>query len=106
MSPARYTAEERRQIARGEFFTDAELAARPGLGASIRAAAIPGGRRDPNSAPSSGAAVEMAASEGVCAWCYEPSDERSQLAPFNIGGVPTAMHPECREYLAAEKEAG
>lgn len=105
---ARYTAEERRQIARGEFFTDAELAARPRLGASIRAdaAAAAGSHRDPNSAPPSRAAVEMAASEGVCAYCHETSDERSHLTPFQVGGVPTLMHPECQSVRSAEKEAG
>lgn len=98
----RYSAADRAAIARGEFFTAAELAARPGLGRSIRdAAATAGGapRRDPNDAPVSQAARDMAASGGVCACCYEPGDGRSAL------GEEDAMHDECREAWREEVAA-
>lgn len=94
----RYSAEERAAIARGEFFTTAELAARPGLGHSVRAATpAVAVRRDPNSRPVSAEAKAMVE---VCAYCYEPGDERSNL-------VETArhdlMHPECDRAWEAER---
>lgn len=95
----RYSAEERRQIAAGEFFTAAELRAKPGLGRTIQAPATEPARTDPNSRPVSKEAREMAP---VCAYCFEPGDERSQL-------IETArhdqMHPECDEAFTAEAEA-
>jgi hypothetical protein len=74
-------------MARGVFFTEAELRAVPSRRRLARPPAP--ARRDPNDAPPSAEAKAVAASPGVCAWCGEPPDERSQL---NAG----AMHPECQ----------
>lgn len=92
----RYTAQERQAIAAGEFFTADELAAKPWLGRTITATTGPAAqRRDPNTAPVSAEAKAMAASEGVCAWCYEPGDARSALQEFPVSGGMTKYHPEC-----------
>ena len=95
---AGYSKSERQMIAAGVFFTDAELRANPRLARPQVAAAAPAAA-DPNSRPVSKAAREMTP---VCAYCYEPGDERSAL-------VETArhdyMHPECDEAAATVKGA-
>lgn len=98
---ARFSAEEKAAIARGEFFTSAELAARPWLGSTVKVtpAAV---RSDPNSRPPSREACAMAASGGVCAYCYEPGDDRSALVETVRHDF---MHPECDEAWQAERAA-
>ena len=76
------------QIAAGTFFTDAELRARPGLGAAVRAAG--GGRRG---------AVAVGRVTEVCDWCGEPGDGTSALAGQADG---RSRHPECEQDRAAE----
>lgn len=96
---ARYSAEERAAIARGEFFTAAELRAHPGLGRGVKIDTLPGQlARDPNTLPVSAEARAVVAAGGVCAYCWEPGDERSALNG-------NAMHPECQEAWDAERAA-
>lgn len=87
---------EKQQIAAGCFFTEAELRAKPWL-RRLQVAGSPAG--DPNSRPVSAEARRMVP---VCAYCYQPGDERSAL-------VPTArndhMHPECDQAWTAELAA-
>ena len=92
---AGYSADERAAIARGEFFTRAELAARPGLGRSITTTAPAAPAGDPNNRPPSAQARAAAASHGVCSWCYEPGDETSALTEVDHHGYTEYMHPEC-----------
>jgi hypothetical protein len=93
-----WSAEERAAIARGEFFTPAELAAKPWLGRDIVKAAAQGTeRRDPNLAPVSREVQELAESQGVCAYRWEPGDDRSELIEVNHHGYTEYMHPECDE---------
>jgi hypothetical protein len=98
---SRYSATERAQIAAGTFFTAGELAARPGLGGTVRQSqqAPAGQPGDPNSRPVSAAARALAESPGVCAYCYEPGDERSALADLGHG----PMHAECDEAWQAAR---
>lgn len=92
---------DRAQIARGEFYTSAELRARPWLARQAQAPAST--RSDPNNRPVSREVAAQAGSNGVCAWCHEPGDEVSEL-------IETAahdfMHPECDEAWTVEREAG
>ena len=85
------------QIARGEFYTEAELRAVP----SRRRAGLVAGpdRGDPNNRPMSAARRrELDALVAVCGYCGEPGDERSRLGD-------DGMHPECAEAQAAERAA-
>jgi hypothetical protein len=88
---------EEQQIAAGCFFTEAELNAKPHL-RRLQVAASPAAS-DPNSRPPSREARQMVP---VCAYCYQPGDERSAL-------VQTArndhMHPECDAARTAELAA-
>jgi hypothetical protein len=91
----RFSAAERMAIARGEFFTESELRARPWLGRSvIQGAAMPGRRVDPNTRPVSAEARKLAETHGVCAWCWEPGDDRSALV---LQDDHRYRHPECQE---------
>jgi hypothetical protein len=93
----RYSAQERRDIAAGQFFTPGELRAKPWLGRSVvdaAAAAAPGGRTDPNNRPVSAEAKALAETPGVCAWCHEPGDDQSSLILQNDHFY---RHPECQE---------
>lgn len=99
-----YSAAERRAILAGEFFTGAELAARPWLGRTVLADAArtagPGQRRDPNTVPMTRA--ERAAVEAlvpVCGLCHEPGDDRSALTDRGV-------HPECEAAWQAERAGG
>jgi hypothetical protein len=86
---------EAQQIAAGVFYTDAELAAKPWL--RRRAQSDTCGRRDPNTVPMTAARrAELDALVCVCAYCWEPGDERSALG---IDG----MHDECREVLDTQR---
>ena len=98
----RYSAEERRAIARGEFFTEAELAARPGLGKSVLRS-LPSGqtRVDPNTRSVSAEVRKAAESNGVCSFCWEPGDDRSEIV---LQADHSFRHPECQEALDAERE--
>jgi hypothetical protein len=82
-------------IARGEFFTEAELAAKPHLRRLARSPEST--RTDPNNRPPSMEARKLAATPGVCAYCWEPADERSALNA-------SAMHGECQEAWDAERQ--
>lgn len=93
-----YDKNERRAILAGTFFTDAELAARPWLGRTVRdsAPAVPGAPRDPNTRPMTRA--ERAAVDAlvpVCGWCWEPADDRSALGA-------DGYHDECRAAAAGQ----
>lgn len=93
-----FNAAERAAIARGEFFTNAELAAKPHLRRLGVQFAQPGtgARSDPNERPMSAAQRrELDAMVAVCGYCHEPGDDRSALG--NDG-----MHPECSEAWADE----
>lgn len=92
---SRYSMTEKREIAAGGFFTEAELRAKPWL-RRLQQAPDPD-RRDPNNRPVSAEALRMVP---VCAYCYEPGDERSALAPTGRGDD---MHPECDEAWVAEQ---
>lgn len=86
---------DRIMIARGEFYTEAELRAVPSR--RFAAQAAPVRAADPNDRPVSAAARALADSVGVCAWCYEPGDARSRLVPVQTSDVGTEYrHPECR----------
>jgi len=88
------------QIAAGTFFTDAELRARPGLGAAVRAAG--GGRRGAAVRAAGGGrrgAVAVGRVTEVCDWCGEPGDGTSALAGQADG---RSRHPECEQDRAAE----
>jgi hypothetical protein len=96
-----FSTEERRAIANGEFFTAAELAAKPHLRryAGRYATRAPGQPADPNDRPMT--AKERAAVEAmvqVCAYCREPGDDRSALDD-------DSYHPECAEAWAQEVAA-
>lgn len=98
----RYTSEERRQIAAGQFFTPAELAAKPWLGRTITATPGLERRVDPNTRPVSAEVRKLDESDGVCAYCYEPGDERSALVQQ---GDHFFRHPECQDAMEAERSA-
>lgn len=90
---------DRAQQARGEFYTAAELKAKPWL---ARQAQVPeAARRDPNSRPASAEARAMAEDDGLCDYCREPGDKRSQLQPYGPHG--TMRHPECNSAWDAER---
>lgn len=89
---------DRTQIARGEFYTQAELRAKPWLARQQQAPAS--GPRDPNTRPASAEARALAEQPGVCGYCLEAADERSAL------DEGTGRHPECDEAWQAEREAG
>jgi hypothetical protein len=98
----RYSPSERAEIAAGTFFTVGELAARPWIGhlqAQVQHASE-GQPGDPNNRPISAEVRALAEGPGVCAYCYEPGDERSAL-------IETArhdfMHSECDEAWEAEQ---
>ena len=90
----RYSARERVAISRGQFFTPAELAARPWLGRTVTTDPVQA-YRDPNKRPVSAQAVKDAESPGVCSWCQEPGDDRSALVEVNLYGYGEYRHPEC-----------
>ena len=84
------------QIARGEFFSEAELREKPHL---RRLSHLPDpARTDPNSRPVSAEVRKLAEGPGMCAYCYEQGDGRSALGA-------DGMHPECSEAWAAELAA-
>jgi hypothetical protein len=87
------------QIAAGCFFTEAELRAKPHLQRLARSASP--GPRDPNTLPVSAEARRMAEGPGVCAWCYEPGDERSDLVeqPDHF-----FRHPECQDEFTVKRQ--
>jgi hypothetical protein len=85
------------QIARGEFFTAGELAAKPWLARQRQAPT--GHRADPNTRPVTAEARALAATPGVCAYCLEPGDARSALQNYG----PDPMHPECHEAWENER---
>lgn len=95
----RYSAGERAQIAAGTFFTDAELRAHPGLGRTVQPPAAARPAADPNNRPVSAEARRMVP---VCAYCYEPGDEKSGLVKTTRNDY---MHPECDEARTAELTA-
>lgn len=102
----RYSAQERRDIAAGQFFTPGELRAKPWLGRSVvdaAAAAAPGGRTDPNNRPVSAEAKALAETPGVCAYCWEGPDARSGIGPHGDSIQP--MHDECHEAWQQERNA-
>lgn len=86
---------DRAQVARGDFYTDAELRAKPWLARQQQAGSPV--RSDPNNRPASAEARALAAQPGVCGYCLEPGDERSALAE------ETGRHPECDEAWQAER---
>lgn len=51
---------------------------------------------DPNHQPVSAAARKLAEQPGVCAYCGEPADDRSQIES-------RGMHPECAAAWDAER---
>ena len=89
---------DREMVARGLFFTEAELAAVPSRRRLAQAPAP--ARRDPNLAAPSAQAVRDAEGPGVCAWCMEPGDVRSALV---LQADHYFRHPECQE---AHEEGG
>jgi hypothetical protein len=97
-----YDASERAAILAGDFFTPAELRARPWLGRTVLADAarnLPGHAADPNTRPMTArdrAAVE--AMTQVCAYCSEPADVRSAIGD-------DGMHPECSAAWDAARQA-
>jgi hypothetical protein len=88
---------DREQIAAGCFFTEAELRAKPHLRRLAKPAPL--APRDPNNAPPSVEARKAAEGHGVCAYCWEPGDDRSALV---LQADLYYRHPECQ----AAKEAG
>lgn len=93
-----FTPAERAAIARGDFFTTAELAAKPHLRslAAKYAPAATGQRSDPNDRPMTAAQRrEIEALIPVCFYCREPGDDRSALDD-------DGYHPECADAWAAE----
>lgn len=97
-----YSPAERAAIARGEFFTAAELAARPWLGKTVIASELakqPGQPADPNTRPMTRA--ERAAVDAmvqVCGYCHEPGDDKSAIGD-------DGMHPECATAWKQERAA-
>lgn len=94
-----YTAEDRAAIARGEFYTDAELRAKPWLARNqARYATTPPGQpADPNNRPMTAARrAELDAMVPVCFYCGEPGDTRSALGD-------DGYHPECAEAWNLER---
>jgi len=90
---------DRAQIARGDFYTEAELRAVPSRRHAGRIVAPGADRSDPNSRPMTAARRrELEALVAVCGHCWEPGDERSQLGD-------DGMHPECAEAWAVERAA-
>lgn len=88
---------DREQIAAGVFYTDAELAAKPWL--RSKAVITPARQRDPNTGPVSAEAKALAATPGVCAYCWELPAGRSGLADSGQG----PMHEECQAAWNEEK---
>jgi hypothetical protein len=91
---------DRQQIAAGCFFTEAELAAKPHL--RRLATVTPAGHVDPNTRAVSAEARKLAEGNGVCAYCYEPGDDRSALVEQ---ADHSFRHPECQEAWDAELAA-
>lgn len=104
MGRRHYSLDERRMIAAGDFFTEAELRAKPWLRRTAdkfaaEFAKSAGITPDPNNRPMSAKRrTEIEAMVQVCAHCGEPGDERSALDG-------NSYHPECAEAWAAEVAA-